>query len=282
MSRAPVISSVDADLAYAAAQRVVQTHQRLVEFLRTGQTLALIDQFVARTLTDLACKSCFLGYRVGRSPAFPSHACLSVNECIVHGTAGYYTKPMKAGDVLKIDIGVVHRGWIGDAAWTYVFKDYPSGEVERLMQCGKEALRRGVEELHPANTYMAWARTVQQYVEGECGFHLIRGLGGHGYGRWDDKRKKGLHEPPYLSNVVPAAFSDEWPDGKKRCTPGTILAAEPMIALGTGEVRQTAKEWPVYSKDNSIAVHYEHDVMITESGPRILSEGMENLPDVVG
>jgi methionyl aminopeptidase len=281
MSRAPVVSGVDADLAFAAAQRVVQTHQRLVEFLKAGQTLGQIDAFVARMLADLGCRSCFLGYRVGRLPPFPSHACLSVNDCVVHGTAGSCTRPMRPGDVLKIDVGVVHRGWVGDAAWTYVFEDYPSAEVKRLMQCGKESLRRGVEELHPANTYLAWARTVQGYVEGECGFHLIRGLGGHGYGRWDDKRKKGLHEPPYLANVVPT-YSGEWPDALVRCAPGTVLAAEPMIALGTGQVKQHAKEWPVYTADGSTAVHYEHDVMITESGPRVLSEGMENLPDVVG
>jgi len=60
---------------------------------------------VAKTLEDLSCRSCFLGYKVPRSPAFPSHACLSVNECVVHGTAGYYLPPLKTGDVLKIDIG---------------------------------------------------------------------------------------------------------------------------------------------------------------------------------
>jgi methionyl aminopeptidase len=164
MSRPPVTTAADADAARAAARCVVTVHQRLAEWLREGMRLPQVDQFVAQQLKDLSCQSCFLGYRVGRSPRFPSHACLSVNECVVHGTAAYYPHPLKAGDVLKIDIGVSHRGWIGDAAWTYAFKD-ASDTVKRLMESGRESLKRGVQVLHPKNTYMAWAQTVQKCVE---------------------------------------------------------------------------------------------------------------------
>jgi methionyl aminopeptidase len=268
----PKLTAPDADLAYAAAQNVVETHRRLAAWLRRGLTLAQIDAFVAKTLDDLGCRSCFLGYKVPRSPAFPSHACLSLNECVVHGTAGYYTKPMKAGDVLKIDIGVTFRGFIGDAAWTYVF-GAPSPLVARLTACGKESLRRGVQALRPGNTFLAWAQTVQAHVEGECGFHLVRGLGGHGYGR-------RLHAPPYISNVVPS-YTGEWPDAFTKCEPGTLVAVEPMIGVGTGETRQHGKEWPVYTADGSLSVHYEHDVLITADGPRVLTEGLEEIPDVI-
>lgn len=274
MARPATILPAETDLAYAAAQCVVQTHRRLAEFLHVGQTLAQVDEFVARTLTDLSCRSCFLGYKVGRSPAFPSHACLSVNACVVHGTAGYYTQPMKPGDVLKIDIGVVHRGWIGDAAHTYIFKEFPSDEVRRMAACGKESLRRGVEQLRPGNALLAWAQAVQGYVEKECGFHLIRGLGGHGYGR-------KLHLPPFVSNVVPT-HGNEWPDALDRCAAGMLLAVEPMLAVGTGEVNQKPRQWPVFTADGSIAAHYEHDVLVTEKGPRVLTEGLESLPDIVG
>ncbi|RMH26699.1 MAG: M24 family metallopeptidase, partial [Planctomycetota bacterium] len=81
-------NAVDFDAARAAAQRVVTIHRRLVEFLRAGLTLAQIDTFVAEQLADLRCRSCFLRYRVPRLPPFPSFACLSPNDCIVHGTAG--------------------------------------------------------------------------------------------------------------------------------------------------------------------------------------------------
>lgn len=274
----PKVNAQEADLARAAAAKVVETHQRLVEFLRVGQTLAQIDSFVARTLEDLSCRSAFLGYRVPRSPAFPSHACLSLNDCIVHGTAGSVTTPIREGDVLKIDIGVIHKGWIGDAAWTYAFK-HADDVSARLMACGREALRRGVRTLRPPNTYIEWARAVQAHVEHECGFHLVRGLGGHGYGR-------KLHARPFVSNTLPLSRG-EWPDAQTPCTAGTLVAVEPMIAAGTGETIQRESprvglEWPVHTADGSMSVHYEHDVLITSDAPEILTLALENLPDIVG
>ncbi len=277
MARRSTLAPADAALAGEAARAVVQTHGRLSEFLREGQTLAEVDRFVARTLEDLGCRSCFLGYRAGRSPAFPSHACLSVNDCVVHGTAGYLTRPLQAGDVLKVDIGVIRRGWIGDAAWTYVFGT-PDEPVRRLMECGKEALRRGVAALQPGRPYIEWARAVQGCVEAPpptgWGFHLIRGLGGHGYGR-------KLHMPPFVSNVLPT-HAGEWPDAFAAIAPGTLLAVEPMVAVGTGQTRQRGKEWPVFTADGSLSVHYEHDVLIGEDAPIVLTEGLEDVRDVVG
>lgn len=272
MRRLPTHSPADIDAAFASAQLVVEVHRRLSRWLEPGQTLAQIDRFVEQTLAEMKCRSCFLGYKVPRSPAFPSHACLSVNDCVVHGTAGSVTRPMGEGDVLKIDIGVLYHGWIGDAAWTYVFGE-PTDEVRRLCKCGKESLRRGIEQLRPGNTYEDWAREVQGFVEGECGFHLVRGLGGHGYGR-------KLHAPPFISNVLPS-FRGEWPDATRSCEPGTLIAVEPMIAVGTGQTIQTKGAWPIKTADGSIAVHYEHDVLITEDGPRVLSEGLDDLVDVI-
>lgn len=269
----PPLPPADVDLAYTAAQKVVEVHRRLVEFLRVGQTLAHIDAFVARQLEELGCRSAFLGYRQGRTPAFPSHACLSPNACIVHGTAGLTTEPMKPGDVLKIDIGVVHRGWIGDAAWTYAFKER-SDLAKRLMDCGKEALRRGVPTLRPGAPYRDFALAVQAHVEKECGFHCVRGLGGHGYGR-------KLHAPPYVANTV-SVYRGEWPDEVTRAEPGTLIAVEPMIGAGTGDTVQAKNQWPVYTADGSLSVHYEHDIYVSETGPRVLTDGLDDLPDIVG
>ncbi|MEM0982498.1 MAG: type I methionyl aminopeptidase [Planctomycetota bacterium] len=272
MPAIPKVTGADADAAYTAAQKVVDVHKRLVDFLAHGQTLAQIDTFVARTLDELGCKSCFLGYRAGGLPPFPSHACLSVNECVVHGTAAYLERPMEHGDVLKIDIGVSHRGWIGDAAYTYVFGE-KTPDVDRLCKAGKKSLMTGIEQLAPGNTYMQWARTVEDCVEREFGLKLIRGLGGHGYGR-------KLHAPPFVSNTVPK-FPGEWPDGKRQCEPGTLIAVEPMIAVTTGDTFQRPKTWPIFVADNSMSVHYEHDVLITENGPKILTEGLDELPDLI-
>jgi len=279
MPSIPVIKGPDADAAYAAAQKVVETHQHLSKWIRPGMTLAQIDAEVARFLESINCRSCFYGYKVPKSPPFPSHACLSVNDCVVHGTAGYRREPLKQGDLLKVDIGVWHgrpNAWIGDAAWTYAVGE-PTPAARRLMECGKESLARGVRELRPGNTYLAWARAVQNHVEKECGFFCVRGLGGHGIGR-------ALHTPPYVANVVPT-YNGEWPEASKACTPGTLIAVEPMIAVGTGDTYHNSlgrlDDWPVFTKDGSLSVHYEHDILITENGPRNLTEGLETIRDVI-
>ncbi len=267
-----VKSHNDVDAAYTSAQKVVETHHRIAEFLHKGVTLAQIDRFVFETLEDLGCKSCFHKYRTGGLPPFPSQACLSVNNCVVHGTAAYYLDPLKSGDVLSIDIGVKHKGWMGDAAWTYVF-DEMTPEVKKLTDSGKESLAKGIEQLQPGNKWSDWARTVQRIVEDEYGFHLIRGLGGHGYGR-------KLHTPPWISNVVPE-YAHEWPDGEKIIESGSLVAVEPMISVGTSEIAQKPRDWPIYSADNTLSVHYEHDVLVTADGPRILTDGLQTVTDVI-
>lgn len=279
-----ISTPAEADAAFAAAQVVVECHRRLTTFLKSGLTLAQIDTFVGEQIADQKAKSCFLGYSPKRSklPPFPSHACLSVNECVVHGWHGYLQRPMHEGDVLKIDIGVTHKGWIGDAGWTYVFGK-PSKQVAKLMEAGKESLRRGVKQLVPGKTYLAWAREVQRCVEREHGFHLVRTMGGHGL---IDNNKPWLHGPPYISNVEPAN-AREWPESMQPCEPGTLIAVEPMLAIGTGELAEKPakllpyERWPEYIADGSVSVHYEHDVLITEKGNRVLTEGMDELADIV-
>lgn len=266
-------ASRDVELAEAAAHCVVQTHRRLVEFLRAGITLAEIDTFVARTLDDLGARSAFFGYRLRGLPAYPSQACLSLNECVVHGTHTMTRRPLERGDVLKVDIGVKKDGFIGDAAWTYAigFADDPA---KALMAAGQESLRRGVAAMQPGRQLIDWARAVQGHVEREKRFFLVRGLGGHGYGRT-------LHAAPFISNVEPS-YPGEWPEATKRFEPGMLVAVEPMIGLLSSEIRNEKGKWPIYTADGSLSVHYEADVLITAEGPRNLTEGLFEMPDVVG
>lgn len=274
MSRIPRLNEQDSQRAREAASRVAQTHFALAEYLRAGLTLAQIDVEVARVLSSLDCKSCFLGYRAGGLPPFASHACLSVNECIVHGTAGMSSQPLQPGDVISIDIGVTHKGWIGDAAWTYAIEAYPDEQTERLMDAGKTSLRRGIETIAPGKPFMDWATAVQTVVEREYGFHCVRGLGGHGYGR-------RLHEPPYISNLVPS-YPGEWPEAFGRWESGFLVALEPMLAVGTGRTKQDRKRWPIFTADGSMSVHYEADVLVTDDGHDNLTAAMWELPDIVG
>ena len=261
------------DHAAASAGRVVTIHQRLAEWLRAGVTLAQTDAFVADQLADLGAKSCFKGYRVPRTPAFPSYACLSLNDCIVHGTAGMTTTPLEEGDFFSIDIGVTYKGWIGDAAWTYGIGRLTE-DAARLAKAGRASIAAGVAAIKPGGVWMDYAREVQRVVEGEHGLHLVRGLGGHGYGR-------KLHAPPYISNVLPQ-YKGEWPDAEREIVPGDLVAVEPMLAIGTNRISQEPGGWPIYTADGSLSAHYEHDVLVTEDGAVVLTRELEKLPDVVG
>lgn len=268
-----VTAERDIEAVHAAGQCVVRTHERLANFLRAGLTLAEVDAFVAETLEDLDCRSAFLRYKIPGHPPFPSHSCLSVNDCIVHGTHWMSDEPLEPGDIFSIDIGVNHHGWIGDAAWTYAI-EHRSDEARGLMDCGRESLARGIAAMQPGRPLVDWAKAVQHYVEEECGFHLVRGLGGHGFGR-------KLHGPPFISNVVPDN-PNEWADAFKQFGPGMLIAVEPMLAVGCNAITSKPRQWPIFTADGSLSVHYEANVLITEDGPRDLTEGMSDLPDVVG
>jgi len=270
-------SAVDPQAALAAGQCVVRTHQSLVQFVRAGKTLAQIDSEVARILTGMGARSCFKGYRVGRLPPFPSHACLSLNDCIVHGTAGSVTRPLIEGDVLKIDIGVFLDDWVGDAAWTYSIGE-PTPQIRRLMDCGKECLRRGIAQMNPGVPLLNFAQAVQNHAETECGFFCTHGLGGHGIG------KGRLHGPPFVANALRfglASARSEWPEALTTWKPGDLVAVEPMLAIGTREKRDSSSQWPISTADGSIAVHYEADVHITQDGHTDLTAGLDELPDVL-
>jgi methionyl aminopeptidase len=259
--------------ARAAAARVCRVHEALAAFLTAGQTLAEVDAFVGQTLRELDSKSCFLRYRIPGQRPFPSHSCLSLNDCVVHGTHLDVTRPLEEGDVLSIDVGVLHKGWIGDAAWTYGIVDV-SDAARKLMAVGIDSLRRGIAAMQAGRPLIDWARAVQHCVETEAGYSLVRGLGGHGYG-------KTLHAAPFVSNVVPTT-PNEWPDAFRTFEPGLLLAVEPMLAAGRHEVASDVGGWPIRTVDGSLTVHYEADVLITEDGPDVLTADMFELPDIVG
>lgn len=266
--------------ALAAAQRAVDVHRRLSKYLRPGLTLAQIDEFVGQTLESLDCTSCFKNYVTRGHGPFPSHACVGVNDCIVHGHGLMSKTPIRVGDLLKVDVGVLHNGWIGDVGWTYSIGD-PGDLGRRMMACGVEALRRGIETISPQNQLRKFAEAVQNHVETECGFFCVAGLGGHGYGR-------KLHGPPYVANYVPGWSDSPWPEGKSFWIPGTLVAVEPMISAttrGTREVKhpynKNWSDWPIFSADGSLSVHFEHDVLVTEDGHQVLSEGMEDIKNVI-
>lgn len=268
-----VKKQVDIEAARAAADRVCRVHESLVDFLRPGVTLPEVDAHVAETLRKLDSTSAFLRYRASGYPPFPSYSCLSPNDVVVHGTHLLSNEPLIEGDILAVDIGVLHKGWIGDAAWTYALGSI-SDEDQRLLTVGRQSLHDGLAAIALGRPLLDWARAVQACVETHAGMGLVRGLGGHGYGRT-------LHGPPFVSNVVPTT-PGEWPDAFKTWEPGMLVAVEPMLNLGGADIVSEPGGWPIRTRDGSRSAHYEADVLVTDDGIEVLTADMFDLPDVVG
>jgi len=215
---------------------------------RPGVTTAELDETAAKFIASQGATSAFKGYR-----GFPGSICTSANSMVVHGIPGPYE--LKGGDIVSIDVGVVHDGWVADAAMTV-----PVGPVSpnarKLLEATKQALFDAVEQARPGNHLGDISHAVQRRVESE-GLSIIRSLVGHGIGR-------DMHEDPQIPNYGEPGRGPE-------LEPGMVLAIEPMVNEGTDRVRVGDDNWAVYSQDGSLAAHFEFTVAITENGPRILT-----------
>jgi methionyl aminopeptidase len=233
----------------AAAGRVLaRCHEILRSKARPGVTTGELDQAAERFIRSQGGEPVFKGYR-----GFPGSICVSPNSMVVHGIPGSYA--LNRGDILSIDIGVVLDGWVADAAITH-----PIGHVTpialRLLAATRAALFDAVDQCHPGNRLGDVSHAVQARVEAD-GFSVIRSLVGHGIGR-------DMHEDPQIPNYGDPGTGPELEEGM-------VLAIEPMVNAGTHEVRMGSDNWAVYSRDGSLAAHFEHTVAITADGPRILT-----------
>ena len=217
-------------------------------FVRPGLTTREVDDFAAALIKQHGAKSAFLGYR-----KYPCHLCISVNEQVVHGLAG--NRRLEFGDIVSLDVGVVHRGFIGDTARTVAVGGCDVA-AQRLMDVTERALYEGIAQATPGNRVVDISRAVQKYVESN-GFSVVREFVGHGVGRT-------MHEEPQVPNFVENKSSP-------KLRPGMTIAIEPMVNAGAKEVELLDDGWTVVSKDGSLSAHFEHTVLITESEPEILT-----------
>jgi len=216
--------------------------------VHAGVTTASIDRFAAAEMKASGCTSAFLGYR-----GFPGNICISINEEVVHGIGG--PRVIQDGDVVKIDIGIILDGWVGDNALTV-----PVGKVEKetlkLMAATEESLHVAIKFARDGWMLGDLCHSVENHVT-QYGFHVVREFVGHGVGR-------KLHEEPQVPNF-----------GKKgerpRLKSGMTLAIEPMINLGTEKTRILEDKWTVIATDRKPSSHYEHVVLVTASEPEILT-----------
>jgi methionyl aminopeptidase len=238
---------------------VWEAHQAAAKLIQPGVATAEIDAVVEKTIRARGGIPLFKGVP-GRVP-FPAATCISVNAEVVHGIPG--PRKLKEGDVVSIDIGVRLDGWCGDAATTY-----PVGEVDprarQLLEIGEGTLRLALHEMRPKIRWSQVARSMERYVN-RAGFHVIEELLGHGIGR-------ELWEKPQVPNLPTGKTADF------KLRPGMVLAVEPMIAIGTKDVKLMPDHWTYETVDGSSCVHFEHTIAVTENGLKVLTAG----PDGTG
>jgi len=237
----------------------------LREVIRPGISTLDIDAYAERRIREAGGVPAFKGYpHRGDGRDFPGTVCASVNSEVVHGVPSEGTV-LAEGDIVSVDMGVLHKGYYGDSARTYPVGTI-TGDAQRLLDVTREALERGVAEARPGNRVSDIGHAVQTHVE-RAGFSVVREFVGHGIGA-------RLHEDPQVPN-----FGQ--PGRRERLVPGVVLAIEPMVNAGGPDVVLSAEDgWTARTRDGSLSAHFEVCVAVTEQGPRVLgrSDGAEARP----
>lgn len=250
MYRGGIIKKSPEQIEAMAAAGEIQARclKMLSSKARPGVTTKELDETAEKFIRSQGAVPSFKGYR-----GFPGSICASPNEMVVHGIPGPYE--LKKGDILSIDVGVTHEGWVADAAVTV-----PIGNVDedarKLLRSTRAALFEGIAQARPGNRLSDISHAIQVRVEHDD-LAVIRSLVGHGVGR-------EMHEDPQIPN-----FGD--PGKGPELEIGMALAIEPMVNAGGADVRMGSDGWAVYSQDDSLAAHFEFTVAVTADGPRILT-----------
>lgn len=214
-----------------------------------GATTGELDVKIGDYIRSRGGVSAFLGYQ-----GFPNNACISVNNEVIHGLPGI--RRLQFGDVVKVDVGVKYGGMIADGAWTYVVGGLRDAKTQRLIEVTFAALGNAVQQVKDGVRIFAVSAAVQDTVE-SAGFSVVREFVGHGVGRT-------LHEEPKIPN-----FRSNGTKGKLWA--GMTVAIEPMVNAGTPKVNVKSDGWTVETADGSLSAHFEHTVLVTETGAEVLT-----------
>jgi len=229
--------------------RLVATALQLIKLeAKPGTSTLKLNKLAEEFVYDNDATPSFKGYR-----GFPYSICSSRNDEVVHGFPSDI--PLESGTLLSIDFGVLKNGYHGDAAITFGVGRL-STQVEKLKRITEECLYRGIEQAVPGNRVGDISYAIQTHAENNK-FGVVRHFVGHGIGR-------SLHEKPQIPNVGQAAKG-------LLLKEGMVLAIEPMLTLGTHEIKTMLDGWTVKTKDGSYAAHFEHTIVVTKYNPKILS-----------
>jgi methionyl aminopeptidase len=237
------------ELIRGSCRIVAEVLERARDWVKPGVTTLELDRLAEEVMRARGGTPSFKGYM-----GYPASICVAINEQVVHGIPG--DRRLEEGDIIGFDVGVYKNGYHGDAARTFAVGEV-APEVRRLMQVGAESLARGIDAARPGNYVGDIGHAVQSFAE-SAGYSVVRDLVGHGIG-------ERLHEEPQVPNYgrrgtgVPLAA-------------GMVIAIEPMVNMGDWRVVTLSDRWTVVTADQSLSVHFENTVAITENGPEVLTE----------
>jgi methionyl aminopeptidase len=231
-----------------AGRHLAVVLQILVDALRPGIIELELDEIVRREYKKRNLIPTFLGYY-----GYPATVCVSINDEIVHGIPG--KREVLDGDIVSIDLGCTHKGFVADAAVTVGVGDV-SPDKQRLIDVCKEAVWRGIRAARGGARIGDIGYAIQTWVEGE-GFSIVKEYVGHGVGRQ-------MHEEPQIPNYGK-------PDTGLVLRPGMVIAIEPMVNVGTWQTKKDSDNWTVRTKDGSLSAHFEHTLAITDGEAEVLT-----------
>jgi len=244
----PIKTAKEMDKMRIAGQAAAEVLGRTAALIRPGISTREVDEAAAQFMTEASCRSAFLGYR-----GFSGNICISLNDEVVHGIGG--PRKIQYGDIVKLDIGVIKGGWVGDTATT-VAVGMIDPAVQKLLEVTEESLRVAITHAVEGGRLGDLCASVEETVAAH-GFSVVREFVGHGVGR-------RLHEEPQVPNY-----------GVRRTGPrlkaGMTLAIEPMVNMGVSQVRMLQDGWTVVTADGKPSSHFEHTVLITHGEPEILT-----------
>lgn len=233
-------------------QIVATVLELLMTRAKSGVTTLFLNDLAEKLVSTIeGAKPAFKGYR-----GFPFSLCTSVNNQVVHGFPS--NVPLKDGDLLSMDFGVLYNDYYGDSAVTVYIGNNPLPAVKKLSDTTEKALYAGISKAIPDNTLNDISGIIQKTVE-DAGFSVVRGFGGHGIGR-------DLHEDPFIPNYIDKSLNNDY-----LLKEGMVIAIEPMVNMGTHEVIVQDDGWTVVTADGQLSAHFEHTIAITKNEPIILS-----------
>ncbi len=221
---------------------------------KVGVTTGELDALSEKLIRDGGDTPAFKGYSPdGAKYPYPATCCISVNDEVVHGIPG--TRVLKDGDVVKLDLGLTHDGYIMDSAVTVAVGSV-SKEAQSLMDTTQASLEAGIQAARPGARIGDISHAIEETFKGTS-FSIVKVLGGHAVGR-------EVHEEPFISNFGHPGTGPE-------IVAGMVLALEPIATLGKGTVYMEDDDYTYTTRDGSIAAHFEHTILVGEDETIVLT-----------